>query len=128
MLSKLILFLNNVFSSTLIDECFKNVESSVIQAKLSRLSNLLFETFENVIIQFIKESVLQSNNENICIFGQFIYTFGNVSPQLAYKLLELGELLVSEYDPDFQAACKVQLWTLIRQITQLVTVNCQSSN
>lgn len=104
------------------------MESSIIQAKLSRLSNLLFESFENVIIQFVKESALQNNNENICIFGQFLSTFGNVSPQLACKLLELGELLVSKYDPDFQAAFKVKLWTLIRQLTQLATVNCQSSN
>lgn len=104
------------------------MESSIIQAKLSRLSNLLFESFENVTIQFVKESTLQNNNENICIFGQFISTFGNVSPQHACKLLELGELLVSKYDPDFQAAFKVKFWTLIRQLTQLVTVNCLSSN
>lgn len=104
------------------------MESSVIQAMLSRLSNLLFESYENVIIQFVKESAIQSNNENICLFGQFISTFENVSPQLAYKLLELGELLVSKYDPDFQAVFKVKLWTLIRQLTQIVTVNCQSSN
>lgn len=116
------------FVLTPTDECFNNMESSIIQAKLSRLSNLLFESFENVTIQFVKESTLQNNNENICIFGQFISTFGNVSPQLACKLLELGELLVSKYDPDVQAAFKVKLWTLIRQITQLVTVNCQSSN
>lgn len=87
----------------------------------------MFESFENVIIQFVKESALQNNNENICIFGQFISTFGNISSQLACQLLELGELLVSKYDPDFQAVFKVKLWSLIRQLTQLVTVNCQSS-
>lgn len=104
------------------------MKTSIIQARLSRLSNLLFQSFENVVVQFVKESALQRNNENICIFGQFIHTFGNVGPQLATKLLELGELLVSTYDPVSQAAFKIPLWTLIRRITQLVTVNSQSSN
>lgn len=104
------------------------MESSNIQAKLSRLSNLLFEQLEIVILEFVKESALQNNNENICLFGQFINTFKNVNPQLANKLLELGELLVSKYDPISQAAFKIPLWTLIRQITQLVTVNSESSN
>jgi len=104
------------------------MKTSIIQAKLSRLSNLLFQSFENVVVQFVKESALQINNENICIFGQFINSFGDVSPQLATKLLELGELLVSTYDPVSQAAFKIPLWTLIRRITQLVTVNSESSN
>jgi len=104
------------------------MKTSIIQAKLSRLSNLLFQSFENVVVQFVKESALQINNENICIFGQFINLFGDVSPQLATKLLELGELLVSTYDPVSQAAFKIPLWTLIRRITQLVTVNSESSN
>jgi len=104
------------------------MKTSIIQAKLSRLSNLLFQSFENVVVQFVKESALQMNNENICIFGQFINSFGDVSPQLATKLLELGELLVSTYDPVSQAAFKIPLWTLIRRITQLVTVNSESSN
>lgn len=112
----------------LLDECFNNMKTSIIQAKLSRLSNLLFQSFENVVVQFVKESALQMNNENICIFGQFINSFGDVSPQLATKLLELGELLVSTYDPVSQAAFKIPLWTLIRRITQLVTVNSESSN
>lgn len=103
------------------------MKTSIIQARLSRLSNLLFQSFENVVVQFVKESALQRNNENICIFGQFINTFGNVGSQLATKLLELGELLVSTYDPVSQAAFKISLWTLIRRITQLVTVNSQSS-
>ncbi|XP_060837150.1 uncharacterized protein LOC132919505 isoform X1 [Rhopalosiphum padi] len=114
-------------NSILKDECFNNMKTSIIQAKLSRLSNLLFQSFENVVVQFVKESALQMNNENICIFGQFINSFGDVSPQLATKLLELGELLVSTYDPVFQAAFKIPLWTLIRRITQLVTVNSESS-
>lgn len=104
------------------------MKTSIIQAKLSRLSNLLFQSFEDVVVQFVKESALQMNNENICIFGQFINSFGDVSPQLATKLLELGELLVSTYDPVSQAAFKIPLWTLIRRITQLVTVNSESSN
>lgn len=112
----------------LLDECFNNMKTSIIQAKLSRLSNLLFQSFENVVVQFVKESALQINNENICLFGQFINSFGDVSPQLATKLLELGELLVSTYDPVSQAAFKIPLWTLIRRITQLVTVNSESSN
>lgn len=113
---------------TLLDECFNDMKTSIIQAKLSRLSNLLFQSFEYVVVQFIKESALQENNENICIFGQFINSFGSVSPQLAAKLLELGELLVSTYDPVSQAAFKIPVWTLIRRITQLVTVNSESSN
>lgn len=112
----------------LIDECFIDMEGPVIQAKLSRLSSLLFESFENVVVQFIKESALQNNNENICIFGQFINTFENVSSKLATNLLELGELLVSRYDPVSQVAFKIPFWTLIRRITQLVTVNTESSN
>lgn len=104
------------------------MQSSVIQAKLTRLSNLLFESFENVVVQFVKESALQNNDENICIFGQFISLFEKVNSQLSTKLLVLGELLVSRYDPISQAPFKVPLWTLIRRITQLVTVNCQSSN
>jgi len=100
----------------------------VIQSKLSRLSNLLFESFENVILQFVIESALQNNYENICIFGQFIIIFENVNFQLANKLLVLGELLVSRYDPVSQSSFKIPLWTLIRRITQLVTVNSQSSN
>lgn len=111
-----------------IDKCFNNLESPAKQAKLSRLSNLLFESFENVIVQFVKESALQNNYENICVFGQFIITFENVSFQLATKLLVLGELLVSRYDPVSQSSFKIPLWTLIRRITQLVTVNSQSSN
>jgi len=113
---------------TSIDDCFNNLKSSVIQAKLSRLSNLLFESFENVIVQFVKESALQNNYENICTFGQFIITFENVNFKLAAKLLVLGELLVSRYDPVSQSLFKMPLWTLIRRISQLVTVNSQSSN
>lgn len=112
----------------LIDEYFNNINSTVLQAKLSRLSNLLFESFENVIVQFVIESVLQNNNENICLYGQFIHLFENIDLQLATKLLGLGELLVSRYDPVSQASFKVSIWTLIRRITQLVTVNSQSSN
>lgn len=112
----------------LIDEYFNNINSTVLQAKLSRLSNLLFESFENVIVQFVIESVLQNNNENICLYGQFIHLFENIDLQLATKLLGLGELLVSRYDPVSQASFKVTIWTLIRRITQLVTVNSQSSN
>lgn len=113
---------------TLLDECLNNMKTSIIQAKLSRLSNLLFQSFEYVVLQFVKESALQKNDENICTFGQFINSFSNVSPQLATKLLELGELLVSTYDPVSQAAFKIPFWTLIRRITQLVTVNSHSSN
>lgn len=111
-----------------IDVCFNKMESINIQAKLSRLSYLLFESLEDIVVQFVKESALQNNNENICIFGQLINTFENVNTQLANKLLKLGELLVSRYDPVSQAAFKIPLWTLIRQIIQLVTVNCESSN
>lgn len=111
----------------LIDECFNNMESSVIQAKLSRLSNLLFNSFENVVIQFVRESALQKNNENICLFGEFINMFDNVNPTLATKLLELGEFLMSRYNPVSQVSFKVPLWTLIRRITQLVTVHSESS-
>lgn len=103
------------------------MESSILQAKLSRLSNLLFNSFENVVLQFVKESALQKNYENICLFGQFIITFNNVSFGVATELLKLGEFLVSKYDPVSQASFKIQLWTLIQQITQLVTVNCESS-
>lgn len=116
------------FSLIPIDELFDNMQSPVIQAKLTRLSNLLFESFENVVVQFVKESALQNNNENICIFGQFISTFEKISSQLSIRLLELGELLVSRYDPISQASFKVPLWTLILRITQLVTVKCQPSN
>lgn len=112
----------------LIDEYFTDNKNTVIQAKISRLSNLLFESFENVTIQFVKESALQNNYKNICIFGQFINTFDIISPQLATKLLELGELLVSRYDPISQAAFKIQLWALIQKISQLASVNIQSSN
>lgn len=112
---------------TSIDEYFNSIKSSVIQAKLSRLSNLLFNSFENIVIQFVKESAFQRNYENICLFGQFINTFDNVSPELATKLLVLGELLVSSYDPVSQASFKFPLWALIRRITQLVTVNIESS-
>jgi hypothetical protein len=111
----------------IIGDFLNNTTSFLIQAKLSRLSSLLFDTFENVVVQFIKESALQNNNENICLFGQFINQFGSVSPQLATKLLELGELLVSRYDPVSQSMFKIPLWTLIRRITQLVTVNSESS-
>lgn len=111
-----------------IDEYFSNMNSTVLQAKLSRLSNLLFEPFENVIVQFVIESALQNNNENICIYGQFINLFENINLQLATKLLGLGEFLVSRYDPVSQASFKVSIWTLIRRITQLVTANSQSSN
>lgn len=100
----------------------------VIQAKLSRLSNLLFVSFENVTIQFVKQSALENNYENICKFGQFIKMFHDVSSQLATNLLKLGELLVSRYDPVSHVAFKIPLWTLIRRITQLVTVNSQPSN
>ncbi|XP_050441522.1 uncharacterized protein LOC126846278 [Adelges cooleyi] len=109
------------------DECCSSMNSSVIQAKLSRLSYLLLETFERVVIQFVKESILQNNVEFVCLFGQFILTFEDVSSELADHLLTLGELLVSKYDPVSQAAFKIPLWTLIRKITQFVTVNCQSS-
>lgn len=112
---------------TLIDECFNNVQSSVIQAKLSRVSNLLFNSFENVVIQFVRESALQRNNENICLFGQFINMFDNVNPALAIKLLELGEFLMSRYDPVSQISFKIPLWTLIRRIIQLVTVHSETS-
>lgn len=111
----------------IIGNCLNNMTSFLIQAKLSRLSSLLFENFENVVVQFVKESTLRSNNENICLFGQFINQFGSVSPQLATKLLELGELLVSRYDPVSQSMFKIPLWILIRRITQLVTVNSESS-
>lgn len=111
----------------LIDECFNNLENSNIQAKLSRLSHLLFQSLEIVIVEFVKESALQNNNENICLFGQFINTFENVNHQLANKLLDLGEFLVSRYNPISQAAFRIPLWTLIRRITQLVTVNSESS-
>ncbi|VVC25678.1 Hypothetical protein CINCED_3A000948 [Cinara cedri] len=109
------------------DEYFNNNKSTVIQAKLSRLSNLLFESFENVIIQFVKESALQNNYKNLCIYGQFINTFEIISPQHAIKLLGLGELLVSRYDPISQAEFKIHLWTLIRHISQLATINIQSN-
>lgn len=112
---------------TLIDECFNNVQSSVIQAKLSRLSNLLFNSFENVVIQFVRESALQKNNENICLFGQYINMFDNINPTLATKLLELGEYLMSRYDPVSQVSFKIPLWTLIRRIVQLVTVHSETS-
>lgn len=104
-----------------------NTTSSLLEAKLSRLSSLLFEDFKNVIVQFVKESALQRNNENICLFGQFINQFESVSLQLATKLLELGELLVSRYDPVSQSMFKIPLWILIRRITQLVTVSSDSS-
>lgn len=88
---------------------------------------MLLECFENVIVQFVIQSALQNNNENICKFGQLINSFESVDPKLASKLLILGELLVSRYDPVSQAAFKIPLWTLIRRITQLVTVNSHSS-
>lgn len=80
-----------------------------------------------MVVQFVKEAVLQNNIEHVCLFGQFIITFEDVNVEIAGKLLDLGELLMSRYDPISQTAFKIPLWTLIRRITQLVTVYSQSS-
>lgn len=53
--------------------------------------------------------------------------FDNINPTLATKLLELGEFLMSRYDPVSQISFKIPLWTLIRRIVQLVTVHSETS-
>ncbi|XP_050522143.1 uncharacterized protein LOC126894881 isoform X2 [Daktulosphaira vitifoliae] len=112
-------------TSSLNDICSSDI--SIIQAKLFRLSYLLFESFERVVVQFVKEAALRNNTEHVCLFGQFIVTFEDINIEIAEKLLDLGELLMSKYNPVSQATFKIPLWTLIRRITQLVTVYSQSN-